>query len=452
MASHSAGPEDLNSHHIARQQFDEAIPYTKDLRGWKGVSEWLFEPERIVKVTLPVVMDDGYVHIFHGYRVVHNTVRGPGKGGIRFHPSVDEDEVKALATWMTWKCALVDVPFGGAKGGVQCDPTKLSLEEKRRITRRYVSSLAENLGPHTDIPAPDLYTDAQTMAWIYDTYKMMHPRENCLGVVTGKPVDIGGIPGRSTATAQGTAFVTEHALELGTVPKMDSVMNRTIAIQGFGNAGRNAARIFSNMGAVIVGVSDSKGGIYSADGIDVKAVEEHKDNTGTVLGMPNTKELEPKSLLEMPCDILVPAALENQITAENAPRVKAKMVVEAANGPTTPTADRILDEAGIKVIPDILANAGGVVVSYFEWVQNLENEQWEEVEVHKRLRTKMRRATEMVLTEHTGLVQEFPAYQKRWHETMPDAPPIRCPDLRVAATVAAVSRCRVTTEQRGVWP
>jgi glutamate dehydrogenase (NAD(P)+) len=452
MASQAPVPEDLNPHHIARRQFDEAVPYAKDLKGWRGFAEWLFEPERVISVTLPVVMDDGFVHSFHGYRVLHNTARGPGKGGIRFHPSVEADEVKALATWMTWKCALVDVPFGGAKGGVQCDATALSEAEKRRITRRFVYALGETIGPHTDIPAPDLYTDAQTMAWIYDTYQVMHPHENCLGVVTGKPLDIGGIPGRATATAQGSIFVAEHFLELGGIPGLTRLENATVAIQGFGNAGRHAARILCDMGATIVGVSDSRGGVYDPDGLDLDAVEAHKDQTGTVIDLDGVETLDPRGVLEVPCDVLIPAAMENQITLDNADRVRTRLIVEAANGPITPGADVILAAKGIPVLPDILANAGGVVVSYFEWVQNLQNEQWGEHEVHQRLRAKMRRATEVVLDQHQLLTDRFPEYSARWAAAVPEAAEMRQPDLRIAATVTAVTRCKTTTDQRGVWP
>jgi glutamate dehydrogenase (NAD(P)+) len=447
-----AGEEDLNPHHIAHHQFLEAVPFADDLHGWRGISEWLFEPERIVTVSMPVVMDDGYVHTFKGYRVLHNSSRGPGKGGIRFHPNVDADEVKALATWMTWKCALLDVPFGGAKGGVECDPARLSEDEKRRITRRFVAALGDAIGPHSDIPAPDLYTNAQTMAWIYDTYDMMHPGRNNLPIVTGKPLDIGGIPGRSTATAQGVAFCTEHFLNIGGLPGVDGVAGRTIAIQGFGNAGRHGAFIFHDMGATIVGVSDSQGGVYNPDGLDLPAVENHKRETGTVVGAPHTEALAPLEILGKPCDILVPAALENQITGANADDVQARLVVEAANGPTTPAADRILSDKGIPVIPDILANAGGVVVSYLEWVQNLQNEQWTEEAVNERLHKKMNRATEEVVTRRAALLEALPHFQERWQRVRPDDPPLRRPDFRMAATLIAVGKCRTAVTQRGVWP
>jgi glutamate dehydrogenase/leucine dehydrogenase len=448
----AAESEDLNPHHIARHQYEEAAPYVDDLAGWKGVSEWLFEPERVVKVTLPVVMDDGQVHVFRGYRVLHNTARGPGKGGIRFYPTVDEDEVKALASWMTWKCAVADIPFGGAKGGVECDTTKMSVDEKRRITRRFIAALGDTIGPHTDIPAPDMYTDPTTMAWIYDTYAMMHPNEDNLGVVTGKPVDLGGSPGRGTATAQGSVFVTEHLLALGAVPGLSKIEGSIVSVQGFGNAGRHAAFILRDMGAKVVAVSDSKGGAHSGKGLDLEAVEANKKKTGSVMGTPGTRRLGIRETLEVECDILIPAAMENQITLENADRVNAKIVIEAANGPTTPGADRILADKGIMLAPDILANAGGVVVSYFEWVQNLEHEQWEEQAVHERLRTKMYRATDDVLATYRRLNERFPEYQQRWHDFMPGAKALRKPDMRIAAMATAVGRCKKALDQRGVWP
>jgi len=444
--------EDLNPHHVARTQFDLAAPFVGDLEGWSGLAEWLFEPEKTVTVTIPVEMDDGLVRTYTGYRVVHNTVRGPGKGGIRFHPNVDESEVKALATWMTWKCAIADIPFGGAKGGVTCDAPNLSRDEKRHITRRFIAALGDNIGPHTDIPAPDVYTDAQTMAWIYDTYHMMHPGQNCLPVVTGKPLDLGGIPGRATATARGVFFATEYAIEVGSVEGLTSIEGARVAIQGFGNAGRHAARIFHDAGAVIVAVSDSRGGVHDPNGLDLDKVEAYKDETGTVVGALDNGKLTPGEVLEVECDILIPAALENQITLDNADRIQTRLVVEAANGPTTPGADQLLHERGIKVIPDILANAGGVIVSYFEWIQNLQNEQWEEEQVDKMLRKKMRRATEAVIDERARLCESLDDYRVRWAEYDPDAPPIPPPTLRTAATAVAVGRTRATAESRGVWP
>ena len=448
----TANLEDLNPNHIARQQFDAALAYLPELTESPGMADWLFEPERIVKVTLPVRLNDGCVHVFHGYRVLHSTLRGPGKGGIRFHPDVDEEEVMALAAWMTLKCALVDIPFGGAKGGVACDPRTLTPYEKSRVTRRFIAALGDNIGPYTDIPAPDVYTDAQTMAWVYDTYSMMHPGDNNLPVVTGKPLDLGGSPGRAQATGQGALFATEHYLELGGSPELTSLKGATVAVQGFGNAGRHAARLFSAAGANVVAVSDSRGGIHDPSGLDVSKVELHKDETGSVIGLEGTKPLRGGEVLEVACDILIPAALENQITGANADRVSAHLVVEAANGPTTPTADRILTEKGIHVLPDILANAGGVIVSYYEWVQNLENQQWEEYEVLDKLRRKMQRATERVVTKRVALIEGHEHFQEAVRSKDPEAPELPIPDLRTAAQVVAVGACSNTASQRGIWP
>jgi glutamate dehydrogenase (NAD(P)+) len=444
--------EDLNPHHVARRQFDLAVPFVSTSDGWRSIADWLFKPEKIVSVTIPVEMDDGYVHTFTGYRVVHNTARGPGKGGIRFHHIVNEDEVKALATWMTWKCALVDIPFGGAKGGVDCDARTLSMNEKRRITRRFIASLGDNIGPHTDIPAPDMYTDAQTMAWIYDTYQMMHPGQNNLPVVTGKPLDMGGIPGRSTATARGVYFTAAHFIEIGAMPGISTLDGARVAIQGFGNAGRHAARIFRDAGAVVVAVSDSSGGIHDPKGLSLQRVERYKDETGSVVGATGNGKLAPREVLEVDCDILIPAAMENQITASNAASIQARLVVEAANGPTTPAADDIMNERDIKVLPDILANAGGVVVSYLEWIQNLQNEQWEEHQVDEILGKKMRRATEAVVAERVALCERLDEIRAAWAEAEPDAEPISPPTFRTAATALAVKRTQTTSDVRGVWP
>jgi glutamate dehydrogenase (NAD(P)+) len=443
--------EVLNPNLIARRQFDLTRPYIASINECSGLAEWLFKPQRAVEVVLPVLMDDGDVETFTGYRVLHSSVRGPGKGGIRFHPNVDMDEVRALAYWMTLKCSLVDIPFGGAKGGVMCDPHQLSETELARITRRFITALGENIGPYTDIPAPDVYTNQQTMAWIYDTYSMMHPGENNLPVVTGKPLELGGSPGRNAATAQGAVFVTEHFIEMGGAAGMDGLSTCSVAIQGYGNAGANAARLFEAAGATIVAVSDSKGGIFDAGGLDARKVAEHKSETGSVIDYPGAKNLHPKEILEIPCDILVPAALENQITLENADRIAAPVIVEAANGPVTPAADRVLADRGIHVIPDILANAGGVIVSYFEWVQNLENQRWEERDVLDKLRRKMRRATDHVVTKRVALVEAHEHYQAQWKKSQNDGD-LPMPDLRTAAHVLAVSACATAALQRGIWP
>jgi glutamate dehydrogenase/leucine dehydrogenase len=443
---------ELNPLRVANHQYNQAVPFLEQFEECAGMREWLFEPEQVIRVSLPVRMDDGCVEMFRGYRVLHSNARGPGKGGFRFHPSVNEEEVRALAAWMTWKCALVDVPFGGAKGGVACDARFMSEGEKARVTRRYISALGDNIGPHTDIPAPDLYTDQQTMAWVFDTYAMMHPGENCFPVVTGKPLDLGGSLGRASATAMGCLYVTEHFLELGGLPGLPSLKGADIAIQGFGNAGRWAAKLYNAAGSRIVAVSDSRGGIYDPNGLDIARVEEQKDATGTVVDFPGTKPLAPTEVLEVPCDILIPAAIENQIVESNAGRVQARLIVEAANGPTTPEADTILHDKGIVVLPDILANAGGVVVSYYEWVQNLQNQQWEEDEVQTKLRKKMYRATNTVVTSRAAIMDSMDRYREGWAANRPEEPPLDLPTMRTAAYVVAVGRCADTLLERGIWP
>jgi len=444
--------DDLNPARVARAQFESAVPYLAGLSDCDGWLEFLFQPERVTKVVLPVVMDDGCVHVFHGYRVLHSNARGPGKGGIRFHPAVDEDDVVALATWMTWKCALVDIPFGGAKGGVQCDARLLSMREKEALTRRFVIELGDEIGPHTDIPAPDLYTDSQTMAWVYDTYAMFHPGENCLPVVTGKPLDLGGSYGRETATALGGVFVLERIVELAMVPGLGTLEGAAVAIQGFGNAGANAATLLAGRGARVVAVSDSAGGIHDPDGLDLAAVAAAKSEHGTVTGYAGAKPLGPHELLEVPCDVLIPAAMESQITRANAARVDTRVVLELANGPTTPAADAILRERGIPVVPDILANAGGVVVSYFEWVQNLENRRWDERDVESRLKATMVQAVDTVATRRVAIREGFEAVRQSWRESHPGAASLPVPDLRTVAYVVAVGRCIRTVRERGIFP
>jgi glutamate dehydrogenase (NAD(P)+) len=427
--------EDLNPFHIAAQQFDRAAALLPKLK--HGLIDFLKRPTRTVIVEFPVELADGSVQSFTGYRVLHNQVRGPGKGGIRFHPAVTLDEVRALATWMTWKCAVIDVPFGGAKGGVCCNPKEMNDSDLRKITRRYIVDLGGLIGPHTDIPAPDVYTNAQTMAWIYDTYAMMHPGRNNLPVVTGKPLDIGGSLGRNEATAQGCLFACQRALARRLLPGLTEVLGTRVAVQGFGNAGSIAAQLFHEAGARIVAVSDSRGGIHQTHGLDVSAVHAHKASTGTVVGMPGSTTITNEALLELECDILIPAALENQIRRDNAPAVRARLICEAANGPTTPAADRILFERGIAVLPDILANSGGVCVSYFEWVQNNENEQWDLDEVNQKLRAKMERATDAVLDKQAEMNRREGA----------DAV-----DLRTAALIVAVERVAHVALERGIWP
>jgi len=430
----SAAPptEELNPFRIAQQQFDHAARYVPNLRN--GLVEYLRTPSRSITVQFPVETEDGSVRTFVGYRVLHSRMRGPGKGGIRYHPDVTEDEVRALASWMTWKCAVADIPFGGAKGGVVCDPKQLSKGDLRKITRRFIAELGDNIGPHTDIPAPDVNTDGSTMAWIYDTYQMMHPGLNNLPVVTGKPLGIGGSLGRREATAQGALFVTQRALTRGIVPGLTALAGARVAIQGFGNAGSIAAELFAAAGARIVAVSDSRGGIHAPDGLDVRAVIAHKAEHGTVTGFPGTTAVTNPELLTLPCEVLIPAALENQIREDNAGEVQAKLVVEAANGPTTPGADRILFARGIPVIPDILANSGGVTVSYFEWVQNNENEQWALSVVNEKLAARMERATDAVLDTQARIGATEPI------------------DLRTAAYVLAIGRVAEVATERGIWP
>jgi glutamate dehydrogenase (NAD(P)+) len=426
--------EDLNPFHIAAQQFDRAAAHLPKLA--PGFVDWLKHPDRTVIVEFPIEMSDGTIRNFVGYRVLHSMVRGPGKGGVRYHPDVNADEVRALASWMTWKCAVIDVPFGGAKGGVACNPKELNETDLRKITRRYIAELGELIGPHTDIPAPDVYTDARTMAWIYDTYAMMHPGRNNLPVVTGKPLDLGGSKGRNEATARGLLYATQQALARGIVKGMLTVEDARIVIQGFGNAGAIAAGLLVEAGAKIVAVSDSRGGIVREEGIDLVAAGAHKEKTGSLVNLPGTRTVTNAELLALPCDILVPAALENQLRRDNAEAVQAKLVVEAANGPTTPAADDILFRRGIPVLPDILANSGGVCVSYYEWVQNIENEQWDLDEVNDKLQTKMERATDAVIAKQAAL-----------NKAKPNAA-----DLRTAALVLAIERVANAALKRGIWP
>jgi len=349
-----------------------------------GLDETLFKvfmaPVRSMIVSLPVHMDDGRWEVFTGYRVQHNIARGPAKGGIRYDLHVNLDEVKALAAWMTWKTAVVDVPFGGGKGGIVCDPSRMSDGELERLTRRYTAEVMDILGPDRDVPAPDMGTNAQTMAWVLDTYAM-HVRRTENAVVTGKPLGLGGSLGRSEATGRGVLITAREAMQRLGKP----LAGATVAVQGFGNVGSQSARLLHEAGARIVAVSDLQGAVKNERGIDVHALMKHNQEAKTVVGFKGAEPFEAADLLTMAVDILVPAALENQITDENAPRVRAKVVVEGANGPTTPAADPILLENGVLVVPDILANAGGVTVSYFEWVQNRIGYYWREREVNEKL-------------------------------------------------------------------
>ena len=357
-----------------------------------GLYKVLTHPEKQIIVSVPVRRDNGEVEVYTGYRVLHNTSRGPAKGGIRFDMQVTLDEVKALAAWMTWKCAVVNVPFGGAKGGVVCDPSTMSNGELERVTRRYTSGIIDTLGPDSDVPAPDVNTNERVMAWIMDTYSM-HKRHTVTAVVTGKPVEMGGSLGRREATGRGCMFVTREALKRLRMPMKDA----KIAVQGFGNVGSVSAQLMHNEGAAVVAVSDKHGGIYNPKGIDVDAALAWVRDKKTLAGFPRAEAITNEQLLALECDVLVPAAMENVITSENAKNVKAKVICEGANGPTTAAADAILREKGIFVIPDILANAGGVTVSYFEWVQDRGGYFWDEDTVNQRLERIMVRAFDEVV-------------------------------------------------------
>jgi glutamate dehydrogenase (NAD(P)+) len=419
--------EDLNPFRIAQAQFARAA---KHVKASTGLLDNLARPERTIRIDFPVKMDDGAIRVFTGFRVQHNNARGPFKGGIRYHPDVTEDEVKALAAWMTWKTAVMDIPFGGAKGGVICDPKRLSSDEKRGVTRRFTMQLGNAIGPMVDIPAPDVYTDATTMAWIFDTYDMTHKGQNNLPVVTGKPLELGGSHGRSTATARGCIFCVEEAFSRGLLNGAKSLAGATVVVQGFGNAGYYAAVFAHQAGAKVVAVSDSAGAIANPAGLDPAALAAHKAKTGSVKDFAGSSAIAPADLLLLECDVLIPAALENQITAANAEKVRARLVAEAANGPTTPAADEILHRRGIPVIPDILANGGGVTVSYYEWVQNIQDEQWDAATVEGKLKKKMVSAFHGVF----------------------DIARDKKVDPRTAAYITALDRVAHVTELRGIWP
>ncbi len=420
--------QQLNPWEVALKQLDKAA---KVMNLDPGIHAILAQPKRVLEVELPVRMDDGSIKVFTGWRVQHNDARGPFKGGIRYHPNTDVDEVKALAMWMTWKTAVVDIPFGGAKGGIRVDPHKLSLGELERLTRRYAYMIAPIIGVDRDIPAPDVYTSPREMAWIMDTYSMLkgYPEP---GVITGKPLEVGGSEGRIEATARGLQYTVEEALKVLNIdPK-----NATAAVQGYGNAGYYSAKFMHELGMKVVAVSDTRGAIYNPDGLDPDAVLKHKKETGSVKDFPGSTPLDPdpkvgnEKLLALDVDVLIPAAIENVITKENADDVKAKLIAEAANGPTTPEADQILFEKGVLIIPDILANAGGVTVSYFEWVQARIREWWDIDTVRQKLRAKMTKAFRDVYNKHKEMNI----------------------DMRTAALVLAVSRVVKAMELRGIWP
>ncbi len=369
-------PNAISSFDEVNLSFDKAA---ERLELPDGVRKMLRRPWRELQVSVPVRMDDGSIEVFNGYRVQHNGVRGPYKGGVRYHPDADLDEVRALASLMTWKTALTDIPFGGAKGGVQCDPHELSMDELNRLTRRYTLNIEHLIGINRDIPAPDLGTDAQTMAWMMDAYGQIHGYVP--GIVTGKPVELGGSVGREQATGRGVVFVTRNAAaDLGMDPS-----DARIVIQGFGNVGAWTAVIAGELGCTVIAVSDVNGGVYNESGLDVSALFDHSREAGTIMGFDGGEAISNAELLELDCEILIPAAIDRVIHGENAPRIRARMIVEAANHPLTPEADDILQDRGIRVIPDVLVNAGGVIVSYFEWTQNLYQHRWTLEEVNGEL-------------------------------------------------------------------
>lgn len=414
----TAVEETLNPYEIAQQQIDAAAAL---LKLPAHVTHILKHPKRVLSVSFPVRMDDGSIRVFEGFRAQHNDAIGPTKGGIRFHPDVTLDEVKALSMWMSFKCGVVGLPYGGGKGGVICDPHDHSKGEIERISRAFMEAIADFVGPDKDIPAPDVYTTPQIMGWMMDTYSRLRGQYSP-GVITGKPLIIGGSKGRNEATAQGCVYTILAALKDLELP----VEQTTVAIQGFGNAGRIAARLLSNAGCKVVAVSDSKGGIYDPEGLDIEEIGRLKD-TSSIEEYGQSYVITNDELLELEVDILVPAALENVITAANADHIKAKIVAEAANGPTTPEADRVLAKKGIMVIPDVLANAGGVTVSYFEWVQNLQHFYWSEEEVLERLEKNMILSYEAV----RDLSKEFKT------------------DLRTAAYMISIKRIAAAMEARG---
>jgi glutamate dehydrogenase (NAD(P)+) len=422
MATKQAFQEELNPFAIAKQQFNRAADYLDLDLSMRHVLE---NAKRQLIVSIPVKMDGGDVQVFEGYRVQHNIARGPAKGGIRYHPNVTLDEVKALASWMTWKCATVGIPYGGGKGGVVCDPKSLSKNELERLTRRYAFEIAPIIGPDRDIPAPDVYTDEQTMAWIMDTISMVRGHTE-LGVVTGKPISLGGSQGRAEATARGCLYALREACRVKGLELKDS----RVAVHGFGNAGANIARLVAEDGARVVAACDSKAGIYSSTGLDIPAALKHKAETKSLYGLPGTKEISPEELLGVDCDILLPSALENTITLKNVGQVKAKIIAELANGPTTPGADRVFENDDVFLVPDILANAGGVTVSYYEWVQDQNSFFWSEKLINDTLEQTIRTAFNSV---HD---------MSKRYET----------DMRTGAYILAVGRVVEATSVRGIFP
>jgi len=415
--------EKINPFQVALKQLEEAA---KILNLDKGMFDVLSHPKRVLTVSIPVKMDDGSMRVFTGYRSQHNDARGPYKGGIRYHPDVTLDEVKALSMWMTWKCAIADIPYGGGKGGIICNPKEMSENELERMTRRFAYMISDIIGPHTDIPAPDVYTGGKEMAWIMDTYSALKGNFVQPELITGKPIPIGGSLGRNEATGRGLAYtVREAAKELGI-----NMKESTIVVQGFGNAGQFSSKLVQDQGGKVIAASDTQGAIINSEGISADALMKHKKETGSVVGFDGSRSISNEELLQTECTILIPAALENQITKNNVGKIKAKIVAEAANGPTTPEADEVLYKNGILVIPDILANGGGVTVSYFEWLQNLRRDYWTEDEVNNRLDKNITKSFHDVYDAH-----------KKYNV-----------DMRKAATLLAINRVAEATKIRGIWP
>ncbi len=424
MAYIKPGPlsrDEENPFESMKRRFEVAADY---LNLESGIYNYLIAPEKQVIITVPIQMDDGTIQVFEGYRVIHSTALGPSKGGIRYAPDVNLDEIKALAAWMTWKCAVVNIPFGGAKGGIKCDPNELTRVQLEKVTRRYTANLLEVFGPEKDVPAPDVNTNAQIMAWIMDTYSM-HAQKTQTAVVTGKPLFLGGSRGRPEATGRGVMFITMRIMEKEGLHPKDS----KVIVQGFGNVGSVSARLLREQGCKIVGISDVSGGYYNPKGIDIDAAIQFVETHKTLQGFTGGDHMDGLELLEQDCDILVPAAREDQITTHNARKIKAKIVVEGANGPTTAKADKILEDRGILVVPDILANAGGVTVSYFEWVQNRMGYFWSEEDVNSRLKRIMEESFDEVYNN------------ARKHGV----------SLRIGAYILGVDRVAKVVQMRGIY-
>jgi glutamate dehydrogenase/leucine dehydrogenase len=413
----------LNPFEIALKQLDEAA---KLINLEQGMRDVLANPKRVLTVSLPVKRDNGKIEVFTGFRSQHNDARGPFKGGIRYHPQVTIEEVKALSMWMTWKCAIADIPYGGGKGGIICNPKEMSETELERLTRRYAYSIADIIGPRTDIPAPDVYTGGKEMAWIMDTYSALKGNFGQPEIITGKPLAIGGSLGRAEATGRGLTFTVREAAKKLAI----DLKQATVAIQGFGNAGQYAGQLLEDLGAKVVAVSDTKAAVFNKSGLNVESLRNHKEKNGSVSGFPDTKTISGEEIIETECTILIPAALENQITHKNASKISAKIVAEAANGPTTPEADETLFKNKVLLIPDILANGGGVTVSYFEWLQNLRREYWTESDVNDRLDRNISKAFADVYQTHEK------------HGV----------NMRKASTLLAIEKVADATRLRGLWP